>query len=87
MKGYLTPVALPHVYQHVPDDYHADLDTLVQPIPLREVAARLHYTATSYSNHRARRVKQLLGLHDMGDGWRVALTRLYYGADRCPMCS
>lgn len=83
VQGYLAPVVTPHIYQHVPEQYHRDIHELVQPIPMHEVADRLGYTAKSYSNHRARHVRDLLGLTSKGDGWRVQLTRLYCGIDRC----
>ena len=84
-SGYLAPVATPHIYQHVPERFHVLLHELAQPIGIDEVSDRADYAPDYVKNHAIKTIRECLYIehHGNSSAWRVELTRLYYGIDRC----
>lgn len=84
--GWLAPIP-PHIYRHIKESRHVVLHELAQPVSLRTVARRANFTYDYLLNYVLPEVRDELHLEQPGRGnageWRVALTRLYYGIDRC----
>lgn len=85
MKGWLAPVSEPHVYQHVPEQYHAALHALAQPWTMDEVAEDIGYHREHVRSRIGPAIRRALHIETVrgSEAWRVKLVRLYYGVDRC----
>lgn len=75
----------PHIYQHIDEEYWTALDAMVLPLTASDVAARAGWSRWWVRKNVAPRIREALHIENEGtsESWRIALTRLYYGIDRC----
>ena len=76
------PPVRPHIHEHLTETERTFVDEMVQPISVQEAADRTCVTIEYARGRLTQSTKDALHIEAKWH-WRVALTRLYYGIDRC----